>query len=498
MYKQVAKMKPVARIYEQQLIDEGSLTKEETEAMKVEINERLEQAYNESKQHSFKQEEWNTEQWESIKELDENAAKHSGLPIDHLRETGIKISKLPEHEAFHKNVRKIFEARVKSFETGQNIDWGTAEALACATLIQEGYNVRISGQDVERGTFSHRHAHVFYQDRDGYYNPINAAIVGQDGSKSEGQAGTGRKFIASNSHLSEFAVLGYELGYAQTHPNTLTMWEAQFGDFANGAQVIIDQFICSGESKWNVKNGLVLLLPHGYDGAGPEHSSSRVERYLQLCNQDDTVPEDVATYDNKDMVKRINMRVVMPSNAANYFHLLRTHMRLPFRKPVVVVAPKKLLKFKGAMSDLEDFAGESRWRYLLPDTSKPNPALVKKVIFCSGQVYYDLEAERAKLGRKDVAILRVESLCPFPFKEIIGELKQYSNATDCTWAQEEPKNAGSFYYAQPRMHNILEHMGRSQKTKFRYAGRPIMAASAVGYTKTHNEQLAKLLADAFA
>lgn len=307
--------------------------------------------------------------------------------------------------------------------------------------------------------------------------------------------GSGRKFIASNSHLSEFAVLGYELGYAQTHPNSLTMWEAQFGDFANGAQVIIDQFICSGEAKWNVKNGLVMLLPHGYDGAGPEHSSCRVERYLQLCNQDEFIPEDGVSYDNKDIVKKINMRVVMPSTAANYFHLLRTHMRLPFRKPVVVVAPKKLLKFKGAMSDIEDFT--TRFLYLLPDTANLQPAQVKKVIFCSGQVYFDLEAERAKLGRNDVAILRVESLCPFPFKEIISELKRYNNAMDITWAQEEPKNAGSWLYAEPRMRNIIDFVGR-KNANLRYAGRPIMSATAVGYTKTHNDQLAKLLADAFA
>lgn len=309
--------------------------------------------------------------------------------------------------------------------------------------------------------------------------------------------GQRRNFIASNSHLSEFAVLGYELGYSQANPNSLCIWEAQFGDFANGAQVIIDQFISSGEAKWNVKNGLVMLLPHGFDGQGPEHSSSRMERFLQLCDQDDTVPYDGVNYDNKDILKESNMQVVNCSTAANYFHLLRTQMRMPFRKPLVVIAPKKLLKFKGAMSDIEDFAGESRWQYLLPDNSGVQPAQVKKVILCSGQVYYDLEAERNKSGRKDVAILRVESLCPFPFKEIIAELKRYNNAMDITWAQEEPKNAGAWLYAQPRMNNIMDFVGR-KGTKLTYAGRPIMAATAVGYTKTHNDQLAQLIADAFA
>lgn len=287
--------------------------------------------------------------------------------------------------------------------------------------------MRLSGQDVERGTFSHRHAHVFYQDRNGYYNPIAESTK----EEAEGE----RRFMASNSHLSEFAVLGYELGYAQTHPNSLVLWEAQFGDFANGAQIIIDQFICSGEAKWNVKNGLVMLLPHGYDGQGPEHSSSRFERYLLLCNQDEFVPGDGETYENKDILQALNMQVVVPSNAANYFHLLRTHMRLPFRKPMVVVAPKKLLRLKGATSEIKYFDEDNRWQTLLKDN---NPNLVagdkiRKVILCSGQVYYDIDDAREKKGIKDVAILRVESLCPFPFKEIIKNLKRYPNAS-ITWA----------------------------------------------------------------
>jgi len=214
-----------------------------------------------------------------------------------VREIGRLISTLPAESAFHKLVRKIFDNRLKSIETGKDIDWGTAEALAFSSLIRDGYKVRISGQDVERGTFSHRHAHVFYQDNDGHYIPI-------ENSYPQGNI---RQFIASNSHLSEFAVLGYELGYSMTNPNALVIWEAQFGDFVNGAQVIIDQFISSGEAKWNVKNGLVMLLPHGYDGQGPEHSSCRVERFLQLCDQDEFVPGDGVTYDNTDELRELNM-----------------------------------------------------------------------------------------------------------------------------------------------------------------------------------------------
>ena len=410
----------------------------------------------------------------------------SGIPVERVRDIGTKIAKLPDQGNFHRLVKKIFDQRYQTISNGKDIDWGTAEALAFASLIEDGYNVRISGQDVERGTFSHRHAHVFYQDRDGFYIPINNVVP----------QGNRRRFIATNSHLSEFAVLGYELGYAQTNPNTLTLWEAQFGDFANGAQVIIDQFITSGEAKWNVKNGLVMLLPHGYDGAGPEHSSARTERYLQLCDQDEFVPGDGVSYDNKDILREINMQVVHPSCAASYFHVLRTHMRMPFRKPLVVIAPKKLLRFKGACSDIEDFGEGTRFQPIIGDKMKnlKAPEQVKKVVLCSGQVYFDLEAQREKDQRTDVAILRVESLCPFPFKEIISELKQYKNAT-VTWAQEEPKNAGSWLYVEPRLRNIREFL--KQDEDIAYAGRPIMAATAVGFTKTHNDQLSELIKDAF-
>lgn len=399
--------------------------------------------------------------------------EQTGITLERLHDVGEKIAALPEDGNFHRLVKKIFDARQKSLAAGKDIDWGTAEALAFASLIQDGFDVRMSGQDVERGTFSHRHAHVFYQDRDGCYIPINNVVP----------QGAVRRFIASNSHLSEFAVLGYELGYAQANPNTLCLWEAQFGDFANGAQVIIDQFIVSGEAKWNVHNGLVMLLPHGYDGAGPEHSSARLERYLQLCDHDDVVPE--GDYSNLDALAAVNMQVVNCSTAANYFHLLRLQMRTPFRKPLCVIAPKKLLRLKGACSVAEDFAAGESFKPLIPDQNESAVAKdkIRKVVLCTGQVFYDLEAARAKEGKNDVAILRVERLCPFPFKEIIAELKQYKNAT-LTWSQEEPKNAGAWLYAEPRLRNIREHLKQVEDTE--YAGRPIMGATAVGYAATHN------------
>jgi 2-oxoglutarate dehydrogenase E1 component len=261
----------------------------------------------------FESEEWESEKWELIKDPKTYGShKNTGINVEHLREVGLKIARLPENKKFHNSLVKIFKNREKSIEDGVGIDWGTAEALAFATLIEDGNHVRLSGQDVERGTFSHRHAHVFYQDEDGCYVPINSVASQSDGT---------RTFIASNSHLSEYAVLGFEFGYAQTSPDTLCLWEAQFGDFANGAQIMIDQFIASAEQKWNVKNGLVMLLPHGYDGAGPEHSSCRIERYLQLCDADDLPPKEGVSEDQ--ISQRMNMAVCYPTTAANYFHLLR-------------------------------------------------------------------------------------------------------------------------------------------------------------------------------
>ena len=417
MYKQVAKMQPVAREYEAQLISEGVVTNEEIKGMKAKIAAELESAYGKSKTLEFEAEQWQSAEWVRAAEMGDDEAQRSGVPVDRLRDVGEKISVLPPDEGgktFHRLVRKIFEQRHKSITTGAGIDWGTAEALAFSTLIQDGFQVRISGQDVERGTFSHRHAHVFYQDTDGYYNPINNAVV----------TGATRKFIASNSHLSEFAVLGYELGYAQTHPNTLTLWEAQFGDFVNGAQIIIDQFLCSGEAKWNVENGLVVLLPHGYDGNGPEHSSCRTERFLLLCDQDDSIPAN-AEYNDAEVAKEANMHVAHPSTAANYFHLLRRHQHRTFRKPLIVVAPKKLLRYRGATSSIEEFAENKQFTPVFDDQSSKlvKKDKVRKVLLCAGQVYFDLEEKREKEGHNDVAILRVESLCPFPFREAIAALK---------------------------------------------------------------------------
>lgn len=345
--------------------------------------------------------------------------------------------------------------------------------------------MRLSGQDVERGTFSHRHAHVFYQDHDGHYSPINQAMMN---SQDEG-----RNFIASSSHLSEYAVLGFEYGYSQTLPNTLTLWEAQFGDFANGAQIMIDQFIASGESKWNVHNGLVMLLPHGFDGNGPEHSSCRVERYLQLC---DTV-DSPGIKNKRDIYEECNMQVVNATTSAQYFHLLRRQMLRPFRKPLIVVAPKKLLKMREAGSNAEEFGpGKSFIRVIGEQNKDVDPTKVRKVVFCSGQVYFDLAAERDRKGQNDIAILRMEQLAPFPFTSFIAELNKYKNA-EVLWCQEEHKNHGAWSFIEPRFRSTLKHISHKSR-EVTYAGRGISASSATGYGKTHKAELEKFLGEAMA
>jgi len=311
MYAIVKGMNPVRNVYRDQLINEG-IPEATLAAIDTETQRQLEEAYQKSKNLEFDAEDWVDAKWEEIKDPEKyGLLKDTGVDLADLREIGNKITNLPPEGNFHPKIAKIFEDRNKAINSGKGIDWGTAESLAFATLINEGNHVRISGQDVERGTFSHRHAHVFHQDRDGFYVPINA-IAGENSQ---------RTFIASNSHLSEYAVLGFEQGYAQSDPSTLVLWEAQFGDFANGAQIMIDQFITSGESKWNVKSGLVMLLPHGYDGAGPEHSSSRIERFLQLNDADDYPPP--ADRPEAKIVESMNFSLAQCTTAAQFFHLLR-------------------------------------------------------------------------------------------------------------------------------------------------------------------------------
>ena len=387
----------------------------------------------------------------------------TAVPMTELKRIGARITALPDHFKPHPLVEKVIADRSKMARGEQLLDWGMGEHLAFASLVASGFAVRITGQDSGRGTFTHRHAVLHDQNRErfdaGTYIPLQ--------NVSDGQA----PFNVIDSVLSEEAVLAFEYGYSSAEPNTLVIWEAQFGDFVNGAQVVIDQFISSGEVKWGRVSGLTMMLPHGYEGQGPEHSSARPERFLQLCA------------DN-------NMQVVQPTTPAQVFHLLRRQMIRLFRKPLVILTPKSLLRHKEAVSDLHELARGS-FQTVIPETSTDlDPKKIKRVIVCSGKVYYELRTARG--DREDTVILRLEQLYPFPHKAFSNELKKYPHATEIVWCQDEPQNQGAWFQIQ---HNLLENLEDSQKLS--YAGRPASASPAVGYYAKHNEQQKALIQSAF-
>ncbi|SEL55531.1 2-oxoglutarate dehydrogenase E1 component [Roseateles sp. YR242] len=387
----------------------------------------------------------------------------TALPVAEWKRIAEKITTIPSDFAPHPLVAKVIADRAAMGRGDINVDWGMGEHMAFASLVASGYPIRLSGEDCGRGTFTHRHAVLHDQNRErfdtGTYIPLQ--------NVAEGQA----PFVVIDSILSEEAVLGFEYGYAAAEPNTLTIWEAQFGDFANGAQVVIDQFIASGEVKWGRANGLTLMLPHGYEGQGPEHSSARLERFMQLAA------------DN-------NMQIVQPTTASQIFHLLRRQMLRMFRKPLVIMTPKSLLRAKDATSPVSEFT-KGEFRTVIGELNADiDASKVKRVIACSGKVYYDLV--KARGDKKDVAIIRVEQLYPFPHKAFSTEIKKYPNLTEIVWCQDEPQNQGSWFFVQ---HYIHENMADGQKLG--YAGRPASASPAVGYSHLHQEQLKSLLEQAF-
>ena len=393
-------------------------------------------------------------------------AADTALPLAEVRRLSERVTTVPEGFKVHPLVEKVLTDRAAMGRGEINVDWGMGETLAYASLVASGYAVRLSGEDCGRGTFTHRHAVLHDQNRErwdtGTYVPLE--------NIAEGQA----RFNVIDSLLSEEAVLGFEYGYASAEPNTLVIWEAQFGDFANGAQVVIDQFIASGEVKWGRANGLTLMLPHGYEGQGPEHSSARLERFMQL------------SADN-------NMQVCQPSSASQIFHLLRRQMVRQFRKPLIILTPKSLLRAKDATSPLSEFT-TGEFKTVNPEVEGSIVAAkVKRVIVCSGKVYYDLARKRAEKGSEDVAILRVAQLYPFPHKAFSAEMKKYPNATDVVWCQDEPQNQGAWFFIQ---HQIHENMLEGQRLG--YAGRAASASPAVGYAHLHQEQQKTLIEQAFA
>jgi len=476
MYKVIRQHPTVLELYAKKLEAEGVVTAGELDTMRQAWRDRLEAEYEAGQAYKPNKADWLDGRWAGLKAAmeDEDPRRgDTGVPEDELKAIGEKITAVPEGFHVHRTIKRFLDNRKKAIADGVGIDWATGEALAFCSLLEEGHPVRLSGQDVERGTFSQRHSVLTDQETEARYKPFNHL--------GEGQA----KYEVINSMLSEEAVLGFEYGYTLSEPNTLVLWEAQFGDFANGAQVVFDQFLSSGERKWLRMSGLVCLLPHGYEGQGPEHSSARLERYLQLCAED-------------------NMQVANCTTPANYFHILRRQLKREFRKPLILMTPKSLLRHKRAVSRLAEMASGTSFHRVLWDDAQSSPAdsavklvaddKIRRVVLCSGKVYYDLLEEREKRGVDDVYLLRVEQIYPFPLKALVQELSRFK-AAEVVWCQEEPKNQGSWFFVQPYLEWVLEQAGGVAKRP-RYAGRPASAATATGLMSKHLAQLRAFLEDA--
>ncbi|AXE30711.1 2-oxoglutarate dehydrogenase E1 component [Chromobacterium phragmitis] len=466
MYKKIAKHQGVRAMYAERLVQEGVLKSEEADAQiqayrdALDKGEHVEQTTlsNYKREHALDYSQYLGTHWAHPTD--------TSMPQADLQRLTEKFTTLPDGFKLHPTVQKVLAARKAMAAGEQNVDWGMAETLAYASLVTNGFGVRLSGEDSGRGTFSHRHAVLHDQNREswdqGSYVPLR--------NMSDNQA----DFLVIDSILNEEAVLAYEYGYACSAPDQLVIWEAQFGDFANGAQVAIDQFISSGETKWGRLCGLTNILPHGYDGQGPEHSSARVERWLQLCAEH-------------------NMQIVMPSEAGQMFHLLRRQVLRPYRKPLVIFLSKRLLRFKDSMSPIEDLTSGS-FRPVITDAVVKDGKKVKRVLLCAGQVYYDLAAARKERGLEDdIAIVRVEQLYPFPTEQVAAELARFPQAKEVMWVQEEPRNQGAWYQIRHRLEGLL-----NAKQQLSFAGRPSSASPAVGYMSKHVAQLKAFVEEAMS
>uniref|UniRef100_A0A8C9V7M7 2-oxoglutarate dehydrogenase complex component E1 n=1 Tax=Scleropages formosus TaxID=113540 RepID=A0A8C9V7M7_SCLFO len=490
MYKQIRKQKAVLQKYAEKLIAEGVVTRQEFEEEIAKYDKICEEAYARSKDEKILHiKHWLDSPWPGFFTLDGQPKSMScpstGLNEEELNQIGQVASSVPvEDFTIHGGLSRILKARGEMIKN-RIVDWALGEYMAFGSLLKEGIHLRLSGQDVERGTFSHRH-HVLHDQN------VDKRTCIPMNHLSPNQA----PYTVCNSSLSEYGVLGFELGFAMASPNSLVLWEAQFGDFHNTAQCIIDQFICPGQAKWVRQNGIVLLLPHGMEGMGPEHSSARPERFLQMCNDDpDVFP--VVLKDSDFAVRQLydcNWIVVNCSTPANYFHVLRRQILLPFRKPLIIFTPKSLLRHPEAKSSFDDMLPDTHFQRLIPEsgTASQNPGEVKRVIFCTGKVYYDLTRERKARGMEDtVAITRVEQLSPFPFDLVKAETEKFSEA-DLVWCQEEHKNQGYYDYVKPRMRTTI---GRARPVW--YAGRDPAAAPATGNKAAHLQELARFLDTAF-
>ena len=465
MYKTIGSHDSISKIYASKLINEGILTDQEA---KDEVNNHnifLEKEFQAGTNYKPNKADWLEGQWSSLRAAHgDDRRGETSVSKDDLKLIGNAITTIPENIQVNKKLIRIVEARKKAIQTGEGIDWSTAEHLAFGSLLLEGHPVRLSGQDSCRGTFSQRHSVFIDQMSEERYTPLNNITPGQ------------QNFEVIDSPLSEASGLGFEYGYSLTEPTALVMWEAQFGDFANGAQVIVDQFISSGEAKWLRMSGLVMLLPHGYEGQGPEHSSARLERYLQLCGED-------------------NMQVLNCSTPANYFHALRRQLKRDFRKPLIIMTPKSLLRNKMCVSNLTDMAEKTAFRRVIRDpNTKIKDKNIKKVVICSGKVFYNLYEEREKRKLDDVKLLRLEQIYPFPSRTLKEILSDTPNA-EVAWCQEEPKNMGAWFFVDRRIEDVLRSFD-SKSSRPVYVGRLEAASPATGSLSRHNKEQADLVNEA--
>jgi 2-oxoglutarate dehydrogenase E1 component len=475
MYEKIRSHPTTLKLYGQKLTQEQIFTEEGVNQKIKTFKDLLDDQFKTAKDYKPKIE-WFEGTWSRYKpEKGKDKRGVTGVDKEIIKSISDRINVIPSEINPHKTVAKVFDLRKKSIDTEKNIDWATAESLAFATLLNEGYPVRLVGQDSGRGTFSQRHSVLRNQSDNSRYIPLNHIYEGQ------------KKYEIVDSFLSELAVLGFEYGYSLVEPNTLTLWEAQFGDFANGAQIIIDQFISSGERKWSRASGIVMLLPHGYEGQGPEHSSARLERFLQLCSND-------------------NMQVMNCTTPANYFHALRRQMKRDFRKPLIMMTPKSLLRNKYCVSDLEDFSKNNSFHRVLWDHAidpktegfikLKNSSKIRKVILCSGKVYFDLLEAREKLKIDDVILYRIEQLYPFPAKTLVKELKPYAKSATFHWCQEEPKNMGAWFSVRDYIEWTLDNI-KANNNQISYIGRSPDASPATGYAKRHISQQQEIIKKVF-
>ncbi len=474
MYTAIKGHKTTLQLYTERLVRDGLIPEGEIEDEKARFQSKLNEEFEASKDYRPNKADWLDGRWSGMGAGEgEYQRGATAVPMERLVEVGEALTRIPESLKPHRTVTRMLETKAEMISSGKGVDWATAEALAFGTLMTEGYPVRLSGQDCTRGTFSQRHSAVIDQETEERYFPLNNIKPGQ------------AQYEVVDSMLSEYAVLGYEYGYSLAEPNALVLWEAQFGDFANGAQIMIDQFISSGERKWLRMSGLVLLLPHGFEGQGPEHSSARLERFLQLSAEDNWIVANCTT-------------------PANYFHILRRQIHRTFRKPLVMMTPKSLLRHKKAVSTLDDMATGSSFHRVLWDDAEmggsdlklAKDAKIRKVVICSGKVYYDLLEARDERGLDDVYLLRLEQFYPFPAISLTKELSRFKNA-EVVWCQEEPKNQGAWFFVEPNIEWVLGRIGAKNGRPV-YAGRPASASPATGLAKKHKQEQDALVNDALA